>query len=88
MVQILNAEGFLVETQSVPGPEDRPRWYLPPHLFLRWCPAVLALQGILGIVNHRDGGFWLYLVLTVAGAAGVVLMVVSARRDRRLAQSS
>jgi hypothetical protein len=89
VVQILDAEGFLVATQLVPGPRDRPWWYVPPNLFLRWYPAVLVLQGVLGIVDHREDGFelWLYLVVTVVGAAGVVLMVISVRRDRRLARS-
>lgn len=88
-VQILDAEGFLVETQSAPGPMDRPWWYLPPNLFLRWYPAILLLQGVLGIVNRRDGGvgLWLYLMMTAAAIFGVVLLVVSVRRDRRRARS-
>ncbi|HEY0238672.1 MAG TPA: hypothetical protein VGC37_08505 [Friedmanniella sp.] len=85
-VQVLDGEGFLVETRTVPSPAERPRWYVVSRP-LFWALVVLFLvQGVAGVAGRGPAElrFWLGLVQLLLGAVYLVLMIMSRRHDRRL----
>lgn len=85
-VQVLGADGLLLQTYLVSGPSERPWWYIPSRP-LFWVAGVLfVLQGVLGLTGSRPGefGFWLGLAVGLMGVFYLVLIAVSHRRDRRL----
>ena len=88
-VRIVNGEGFLVETRTVPAPGDNPWWYQAPRLSTWVLGVLLVLQAVVGTASRRTDGifFWLYVVMGLLGVASIVQLLVSRRRDRHLARS-
>jgi hypothetical protein len=88
-IRIVNGEGFLVETRTVPAPGDNPWWYLAPRLSTWVLGVLFVMQGVFGTVTRRGDGifFWLYVVMGLLGVAYIVQLLVSRRRDRHLARS-
>ena len=90
IVQVLDAEGSVLETHSVPGPGGRPWWYVPPRP-LSWVIGLLFLvQGAFGVAGRSVGElrFWLGLMMLLLACFSLVLLVVSRRHDRRLQPDS
>src|SRR5918997_4407975 len=83
-VRIVNGEGFLVETRTVPAPGDNPWWYQAPRLSTWVLGVLLVLQAVVGTVSRRTDGifFWLYVVMGLLGVASIVQLLVSRRRGR------
>jgi ABC-type multidrug transport system permease subunit len=88
-VRIVNREGFLIETRTVPPPGDNPWWYLPPRPLFWVLGAVFTLQGVSSALFGNRGGFlfWMYLVMGLLGITYIVLLLISLRRDRRRIRS-
>lgn len=56
-VQVLDRDGFLDQTYSVPGPSERPWWYLQPSPLYWIMGGLFLLQGVLGISTLDPGQF-------------------------------
>jgi hypothetical protein len=85
VVQVLDDGGFLVETHTVPGPVDRPRWYVTPRPLFWALGALFLVQGIAGVAGRDPGGvrFWMGWAQLLLGALYLVLVSLSRRYDRR-----
>lgn len=88
-VRIVNREGFVVETQTVPAPGDHPWWYRPPGPLFWFLGGLFVLQGVVGTLGRQGDGalFWMYVLMGLLGVAQITSLLISRRRDRRLAQS-
>lgn len=86
IVQVLNGEGFLVETRTVPSPLERPRWYIASRPLFWALGGLFLVQGVVGVVSRGPAElrFWLAVVQLLLGASYLVLMIVSRRHDRQL----
>lgn len=87
-VRIINREGFVMETQAVPAPGDNPWWYLAPRPLFWFLGGLFLLQGVLGTLSRRGGGvlWWMGVLMGLLGVAYLSMLLISRRRDRRLAQ--
>jgi uncharacterized protein DUF2188 len=88
-IRIVNREGFLLETRTVPAPGNNPWWYLAPGPLFWVLGGIFTLQGVLGVLVRRDAGvlFWTSILMGLVGVAYVAMLLFSRRRDRRLARS-
>ena len=84
VVQVLDGGGFLVETHTVPGPVDRPRWYVTPRPLFWALGALFLVQGIAGVASLGGLRFWMGWAQLLLGALYLVLVTLSRRYDRRL----
>lgn len=74
------------ETHTVPGPKDRPWWYVPPRPLLWVVGVAFLLQGVFVDLDPDVGALrsWLGRATTLMGALYLVLLACSRRADRRL----
>ena len=89
VVHVLDGEGVLLQAYTVPGPRDRPWWYIPPRPLSWVTGSLFLLLGILEVAGHGIGEFrfWLSLATGLLGGFYLVMLVVSHRRDRQSLQS-
>jgi len=88
VVHVLDAEGALRETHTVPGPGERPWWYVPPRRLFWVIGSLYFVQGVVQLAGRGidEFRFWLGLATVLLGGFYLVMLVVSRRRDRRLLQ--
>lgn len=89
VVQVLDSEGYLLETYTVSGPRERPWWYIAPRRLSWVIGSMFVLQGVLQVAGRGIGEFrfWLGLTMGLLGICYLVMLVISYRRDRQLLQS-
>jgi hypothetical protein len=88
VVHVLDAEGALLETHTVPGPGEQPWWYAPPRR-LTWVVAGgFFVQGVVQVPGRDIDDFrlWLGLATVLLAAFYLTMLIVSRRHDRRLLQ--
>jgi hypothetical protein len=82
VIQVLDGEGFLLSTESVPVPGPRPWWYQPPLGFLWVLGPLFAAQGLVRIIDDPTSWFGWFMV--AAGALHLSSVIFSRRTDRDL----
>lgn len=85
VMQVLDEEGFLVETVAVASIGEGPRWYVEPLPILWVLSGSLILQGVVGIASFdlHLVRFWLGVGTALFGVPGLILLIFS-RRHRQL----
>jgi hypothetical protein len=86
-IRIVNREGFLLDTRAVPAPGNNPWWYLAPGPLFWVLGGIFVLQGVVGVLGRRDWGVLFWILVGLLGVAQVAMLLLSRRRDRRLARS-